>query len=94
MTAGRIGCELALLSVLCVLSIFLFPTAQGPYCAVHGPVSSLQSLRSARRLGSSIVEAARSRSLAPALVAVAPVSAYETEFAVVEASPLSSILRC
>jgi hypothetical protein len=93
MTPGRVGCELALLAVLCVLSIFLFPAVQGPYCAVHGPVSSLQSLRSARRLWSSIVQAAQSQSLTP-FVAISRVSVFETEFALVATSPLSSILRC
>ena len=38
-------CELAVVAILCVLTIFLFPVVQGPYSAVHGPVTALQSLR-------------------------------------------------
>ena len=58
MTLGRIGCDVAVLAVLCILTIFLFPALQGPYSAVHGPVTSLQSLRAARRFWSSIIQAA------------------------------------
>jgi hypothetical protein len=37
----------AVLAVFCVLMIFFFPSAQGPYCAVHGPVTALLSVRAA-----------------------------------------------
>lgn len=42
--------ELAILVILCVIGIFLFPAGTGPYSAVHGPVSALQSLRTRARL--------------------------------------------
>jgi hypothetical protein len=58
MPSGRISCELALISILCVISIFLFPIPQGPYCAIHGPVTALQSVRSAVRLRLAMVAAA------------------------------------
>ncbi|MGA7291172.1 MAG: hypothetical protein WBW85_01320 [Terriglobales bacterium] len=60
MISGRIGCELALLAVLCVLTIFLFPALQGPYTVVHGPVTALIASRAARRFRVSIVHSARS----------------------------------
>lgn len=50
MIPGRMGCELAVLTVLCVLMIFLFPAMQGPYSVVHGPVTALQAARTAARL--------------------------------------------
>jgi hypothetical protein len=50
MTLGRIACAFAVFSVLCVLSIFLFPAMNGPYPAVHGPVTALLSIRAAARL--------------------------------------------
>jgi hypothetical protein len=60
MISGRIEYELAFLALLCTLSIFLFPAVQGPYAAVHGPVTTLQSIRVAARLRLSILAAALS----------------------------------
>ena len=50
MTPGRIACALAVFAVLCVLAIFFFPSIDGPYSAVHGPVTGLLSIRAAARL--------------------------------------------
>jgi len=50
MTPGRLACGLALIAVLSVLGIFFFPASQGPYAAVHGPVTALLSIRAAARL--------------------------------------------
>lgn len=36
--------EVAVLAMVCVLSIFFAPLAHGPYSAVHGPVTALRSL--------------------------------------------------
>lgn len=58
MNTGRIGCELAVVAVFCVLTIFLFPAMQGPYSAVNGPVTALQAARAALRLRTSIMQAA------------------------------------
>jgi hypothetical protein len=44
------GHELAIVAIVCVVSIFLFPAAAGSYSAVHGPVTSLQAMRNALRL--------------------------------------------
>ena len=48
MTSGRIGRELALLTILCVLLIFLFPVSQGPYSTTNGPVTALRAVRAAQ----------------------------------------------
>jgi len=64
MTPGRIAAALAVLAVFCVLAIFFFPGMEGPYPAVHGPVTALLSLRAAARLRVLIragVRAARNR---------------------------------
>lgn len=37
--------ELALVAILCVIALFFFPALQGPYSAVHGPVTALLSLK-------------------------------------------------
>ena len=49
MTPGRIACALALFAALCILAIFFFPSIEGPYSAVHGPVTTLLSIRAAAR---------------------------------------------
>jgi hypothetical protein len=44
--AGRLGSEFAVLAVLCAAAFFLlFPMAHGPYSVVHGPVTTLASIR-------------------------------------------------
>ena len=57
MTLARFACGLALLAVISVLGIFFFPVLQGPYPAVHGPVTALLSIRAAARVRLSIVRA-------------------------------------
>jgi hypothetical protein len=37
--------RLAILAIACILGLFLFPVAHGPYSAVHGPVTALSALR-------------------------------------------------
>jgi hypothetical protein len=61
MISTRIGWELAffvILAVLCVAVVFFFPTVQGPYSAVNGPVTAFRSARAAARLRVSIILAA------------------------------------
>src|ERR1035438_7960402 len=58
MISGHIGCELAVLTVLCVLMIFFFPVMQGPYSVVHGPVTALQAARAAAHLRTAIAQGA------------------------------------
>jgi hypothetical protein len=97
MITGRIGCELAVLTVLCVLTIFLFPAVQGPYSAVHGPVTALQAVRAVARLRIAIMQGAL-RSLAYILILSLLVF---SRIALSEAAPhsgtlpeCSSVLRC
>jgi hypothetical protein len=58
MTLGRIACVLAVVAVICVLAVFFFPAMQGPYSAVHGPVTALLSARAAGNLRATITHAA------------------------------------
>lgn len=60
MILRRIACELAVLSIFCVLLIFFFPVMQGPYSAVHGPATALQAAQAAVRLRIVIVQSALS----------------------------------
>jgi hypothetical protein len=48
---------LAVIAVVSVLAIFFFPAMQGPYPAVHGPVTALLAVRAANRLRISIMRA-------------------------------------
>jgi hypothetical protein len=48
---------IGILAVLCVLGIFFFPAMQGPYPAVHGPVTGLLAARAAAGLRGAIVRA-------------------------------------
>lgn len=57
MTLGRFAAVFALVSVLCVLTVFLFPALQGPYSAVHGPVTAFQSARAAAGVRTAMVRA-------------------------------------
>ena len=48
------------MAVLSVLAIFFFPSMQGPYSVVHGPVTALLSLRAATMVRNAIVKAGQS----------------------------------
>ena len=50
MQLNRIGGALAVIAVVCVLSIFFFPAMRGPYSVVHGPVTALLAARAATGL--------------------------------------------
>jgi hypothetical protein len=54
MPLSRIEGALALIAVICVLSIFFFPAMRGPYSVVHGPVTALLAARAAAGLRMSI----------------------------------------
>ncbi len=97
MVPGRIGCELAVVAVLCVLMIFLFPAIQGPYSVVHGPVTALLAARAAARVRSAIVQAAFG-SLGNCLISPLAVLSWiplaEPDFLSVTLPEGNSILRC
>jgi hypothetical protein len=44
--------------VVCVLAVFLFPSAQGPYSAVHGPVTVMHAARAAAGVRMAVERAA------------------------------------
>ncbi len=46
----HLGYQFAILATFCALAIFLFPAANGPYSAVHGPVTALLSFRAKLKL--------------------------------------------
>lgn len=58
MICSRTRCELTLLVILSVLTIFLFPSMQGPYSVVRGPATAFRAARSAAIAHASIVQSA------------------------------------
>ena len=97
MISGHIGCELAVLTVLCVLMIFFFPVMQGPYSVVHGPASALQAARAAARLRIVIMQGAL-RSLGNFLISPLVILSWmllsQAEFRSVSLPEYNTILRC
>jgi hypothetical protein len=96
MKFGRIGCEMAVVAVVCVLTIFLFPAMGGPYSVVHGPATAFQAARSALRVQIAIVQAAlssrRDSPIPPALLSWMSLPTSESESVVV--TDHDGILRC
>ena len=97
MIPGRIGCELAVLTILCVLMIFFFPLMQGPYSVVHGPATALQAARAAARLRIVIVQGALN-SLGSFLISPLVILSWmllsHAEFRSVSVPEYNTILRC
>lgn len=97
MISGRIGIDLALVAVLCVLTIFLFPAVQGPYPVVHGPATAFQASRSALLVQIAIVQAALSSQgnlpISPLAILISR-SLPTTELGATCSPEHSAILRC
>lgn len=97
MSSGRQGYEIAVLTVICVLMIFLFPLLQGPYSALHGPVTALRAARAGVHLRLAIVQAALS-SLAGCLISVlaifAQLSLSNAELQSVSLPECNTVFRC
>ena len=98
MISRRIGHELAVLAVLSVLTIFLFPGVQGPYSVMHGPATAFQAARAAARVRSAIVQGALSSLgnwlIIIPLVVVSRLSLSDAEFQSVSLPQCNTILRC
>jgi hypothetical protein len=47
----------AVASIVCVLAVFFFPAVQGPYSAVHGPVTVMHAARAAAGVRLAVVRA-------------------------------------
>jgi hypothetical protein len=101
MISGRTEWALAVLAAFCVLVVFFFPALQGPYPAVHGPVTALLSLRAAARLRLDAMRNSLRLIAAPvARIAAIMPALLRSEFVVLHSemesssAALGSILRC
>ena len=97
MVFGRHGCEIAVLTVLCVLVIFFFPVMQGPYSVLHGPVTALRAARAGVHLRLAIMQAALSSlggHLIAALLVLAQMSLSKAEFQSVSLPECCTVFRC
>ena len=93
----RIGHEIAVLAILSVLAIFLFPGLQGPYSVVHGPATALQAARAAVRLriamAPSALNAQQAGLISPS-IALSWMLLSNPKFQAVGSREINSILRC
>lgn len=97
MLSGRITSELAVLTVVCVLMIFLFPSVQGSYSMVHGPVTALLAARAAVRLRFAIVQGVLRSAGNPLIspqVVLSWISVPNAESQLLSLPGYNSILRC
>ena len=97
MISGRIGCELALVTVFCVLMIFFFPLMQGPYSVVNGPATVFQAARAAARLRIVIMPGALNslgNFLISPLVILSWMLLSQAEFRSASLPEYNTILRC
>ncbi|MGA3212015.1 MAG: hypothetical protein ABSD20_11975 [Terriglobales bacterium] len=92
--------EFAIVAMLCVAAIFLFPAMQGPYSAVHGPVTALLSVRARQELwlemalaGSLLLHWMRLRLMAACLSSQHGEQARDLATAMAEPGA-TAILRC
>jgi hypothetical protein len=56
MIHSRTRCELTLVVILSILTIFLFPSMQGPYSVVRGPATAFRAAQSAAIAHAPIVQ--------------------------------------
>jgi hypothetical protein len=100
MNPGRSAYALAVIGVVCVLSIFFFPGVTGPYSVVHGPVTALLSIRMASRVRMAIARAGSNvlrggRFLAASVLATLWITVPGAEVPTLGLSAgCSAILRC
>lgn len=95
MKTHLLGSQLAVLVLLCVTVLFFCPAAAGPYAAVHGPVSALQSIRALWKLRWIIATAALSLNLLGCFLSVfVSFVVSRTNFLSAESPVHTSILRC
>jgi hypothetical protein len=97
MVSGHHRCEIAVLTVICVLVIFFFPLMQGPYSVLHGPVTALRAARAGVHLRLAIVRAALSAQgshLLSPLVVFARISLSKAEFQSVTLAEFDTVFRC
>src|SRR5215469_1546716 len=95
MNPRRFRYELALIAIVCVIGIFLFPAAAGSYSAVHGPVTAFQAMRNAVRAHSALTTAALSlvRFSMPSMWFFRWIPLISASF-LGDSSPHTCILRC
>lgn len=94
MTSGRTECALAVVALLSVLMVFFFPALQGPYPAIHGPVTALLSLRAAARLRLGIMRNGLKAICSRVSCARATLPSHWYEFSLSGFEPNGSLIVC
>jgi len=85
-----------MLAVLCTLVVFFCPASQGPFTAVHGPLTALRAWQSASTVLSSIaaIAAVVLALLISGLLAVVSPVFMESDALLTSSAANSGILRC
>ena len=97
MTSSRLRCELIVLVVLAIVTVFFFPSSLDAYSVVHGPATVFQGARTAARAYASIVQAALvvvTITLVLPLVVLARLEAVKAMLHQLSVRENSSTLRC
>ena len=97
MMSSRLRCELTVVVVLGVFTVFFFASPRGAYFVVHGPATAFQSARGPGRVYASIVEAALHcvrNPLASLQVVLAMQGNLKAESHALEMREYNSVLRC
>lgn len=96
-TPGRITTVIALIALVSVMAVFFFPAVQGPYSAVHGPVTVFHAARAAAGFRMTVVRAGLNsiRGHCRSTTVVLPWTAdLKTEFRPVPFAGCNPTLRC
>lgn len=86
-----------MIALVAVVAVLLFPAVQGPYSAVHGPVTVFHGARAAAGLRINIARSGLNlfRGLCGSAVVVLPwTTDLEAEFGTVPFAGCNSLLRC
>jgi hypothetical protein len=96
LTPGEWAHEVAVIAMVCVLSVFFVPVAHGPYSAVHGPTTALRALRNRAQVALAMWLGALGFSGAKVQAGTSLLSdVHFSEFLTCSVQPeLSVVLRC
>jgi hypothetical protein len=96
MIPRHLGYEFIIFAIVCTVALFVFPAATGSYCAVHGPVTALLSLRAKLKLWIGMAFCAQQLAARTAPLKVAAEHAVRHMNLLAQSVPpeQSTILRC
>lgn len=97
MISSWLRCEMTVVVILGIFTLFFFPAPRGTYSVVHGPATAFQAARSSARVHALIAQGALHRVRDPLpslLVVLALVTVSKTECHALGLPEYGSVLRC